>query len=68
MTSGNLIEGLQIIQKSKPDGVSDYHIRAEHDEVWAGSLRWAMSEEDKNKLKDLGWRPDEDAEGWNARF
>lgn len=66
MTTTNIIEGLQLINKSKPEGESDYHFRAEHDEVWAGSLDWPMSEEDKKRMEELGWHADEDCDGWRA--
>lgn len=68
MTASNLIEGLELIQKSKPENVSDYHIRAEHDQIWAGSLDWPMPEEDKKRMKELGWHPEEDVDGWMAGF
>lgn len=66
MTTTNIIEGLQLINKSKPEGKSDYHFRAEHDEVWAGSLDWPMSNEDKKRMEELGWNADEDCDGWRA--
>lgn len=66
MTTTNIIEGLQLINKSKPEGKSDYHFRAEHDEVWAGSLDWPMPYEDKKRMEELGWAADEDADGWRA--
>ena len=66
MTTTNIIEGLQIINKSKPEGESDYHFRAEHDGVWAGSLEWPMPEEDKKRMEELGWTADEEADGWRA--
>lgn len=61
-----IIEGLQIIQKSKPENESDYHFRAEHDEIFVGSLQWAMPEEDKKRLEDLGWEADENIDGWRT--
>lgn len=66
MTVSNIIEGLQLIQKSKPEGESDYHFRAEHDEAWAGSLEWPMSEDDKKRMGVLGWYADEVSDGWRA--
>lgn len=66
MTVTNIIEGLRLINKYKPEGQSDYHFRAEHDEVWAGSLEWPMPQEDKKKMEDLGWHTDEDCDGWRA--
>jgi hypothetical protein len=66
MTVTNIIAGLQLIQKSKPVGESDYHFRAEHDEIFVGSLRWPMSEYDKAKMKEMGWIADDDIDGWRA--
>lgn len=66
MTATNIIEGLQLINKNKPEGQSDYHVRAEHDKVWAGSLDWPMPEEDKQIMKSLGWQSDKEANGWGA--
>ncbi len=66
MTATNIIEGLQLINKSKPEGKHDYHIRADHDVIWAGSLEWKMSKEDKKRMKELGWDCDSDADGWRA--
>lgn len=66
MTVTKIIEGLRLINKSKPEGKSDYHFRADHDEVWAGCLGWPMPEEDKKRMEELGWQQDEDADGWRA--
>jgi hypothetical protein len=66
MTVTNIIKGLQLINKSKPEGESDYHFRAEHDEVWAGSLDWPMPNEDEDQMKELGWERDKDTNGWRA--
>lgn len=66
MTVISIIEGLQLINKSKPDGQSDYHFRAEHDEIWAGSLKWPMPENDKKRMEELGWNADENCDGWRA--
>ena len=60
-----IIEGLQLIQKSKPENATG-HFRAEHDEIFVGSLNWRMSEEDKKRIKELGWEACEDADGWRA--
>jgi hypothetical protein len=66
MKVSSIIEGLQIIQKSKPESESDFHFRAEHDQIFAGSLNWKMSAKDKKRLDDIGWEQDEDADGWRA--
>jgi len=66
MKVSKIIEGLQIIQKSKEAQEDDYHLRAEHDEIWSGDLEWEMSEADKNRMKELGWEADEAANGWRA--
>ena len=62
----NIIEGLQIIQKSKPAKEGDYHFRAEHDEIFVGSIKWKMSDEDKARMEELGWNADENSDGWQA--
>lgn len=66
MTVTNIIEGLQLIQKSKPAKESDYHFRAEHDEIFVGSIEWEMSNADKARMEELGWSADEDVDGWRA--
>lgn len=66
MKVNDIIEGLQIIQKSKPDGASDYHFRAEHDVIYVGDLNWVMTEEDKKRMEELGWTADENAGGWST--
>ena len=66
MTVTNIIEGLQIVQKSKPSNESDYHFRAEHDQIFVGSLEWEMSDEDKTRLEELGWEANEDVDGWST--
>jgi hypothetical protein len=62
----DIIEGLQIIQKYKPENESDYHLRAEYDEICVGSLDWLMSEQDKARMIELGWVQDDDADGWST--
>ena len=64
MTVANILKGLEIIQKSKPESHSDYHFRAEHDRIYVGSLEWPMPEEDKNLMAALGWYADEGVDGW----
>lgn len=66
MTVNNIIRGLQIIQNAKPPLHSDYHFRAEHDEIFVGSLDWPIPDKDKEELQERGWSPDEDADGWRA--
>lgn len=66
MTVKNIIEGLQIIEKYRPEKESQYHLRAEHDEIFAGSLDWPFTSEDKKKLKKLGWTAEVVVDGWRA--
>ena len=66
MTVKIIIEGLKIIEKYRPSKASPYHFRAEHDEIFVGSLDWPISEKDKKKLDELGWTADEDVDGWRA--
>lgn len=64
----SIIEGLQIIQRCKPEMENDFHFRAEHDQIFVGSLKWLMCDADKFRLKQLGWMPDEGADGWVANI
>jgi hypothetical protein len=66
MTASNLIEGLKIIEAYRPKEESGYHIRAEHDVFYAGSLDWAIPDHEVDKLEKLGWAKDEDVDGWRA--
>ena len=66
MIAKDLIKGLTIIEKYMPKGESGYHIRAEHDVIYAASLDWPISDKDKKELEELGFYPDEDADGWRA--
>lgn len=66
MKVADIIKGLQLIQKTKPVNESDYHFRAEHDNIYVGSLEWPMKDNDKKTMESLGWEPDEDADGWRA--
>lgn len=66
MKAQEIIEGLKIIHEAKPEKSGDYHVRAEHDNIYAGSLEWELSEENKNRLHELGWEEDPDADGWRA--
>ena len=66
MKANDFIEGLTIIQKNKPESESEYYIRAEHDQVFVGSLSWKMPKKDKKRLLELGWTQDEFADGWVA--
>ena len=66
MTVKNIIDGLLLIELSRPNDKSGYHVRAEHDVIYAGSLEWPMSDNDKKKMADLGWAADEDVDGWRC--
>jgi len=66
MNVTNIIKGLEVIQKSKPESESDYHFRAEHDTIYVGSLEWPMSEEDRKIMAELGWHANKEIDGWVA--
>lgn len=66
MTTENIIKGLQIIEKARPSNCTPYSFRAEHDEIFVGSLVYPISNEDKKTLDDLGWIENEDVDGWRA--
>jgi hypothetical protein len=66
MTTTNIIKGLQIIENARPANSTPHHLRAEHDEIFVGSLVYPISDEDKKTLEDLGWIEREDVDGWRA--
>jgi hypothetical protein len=66
MTITNVIAGMQIVDSFRPDDKSPYHVRAEHDNIYIGSLDWPIPETEQMKLEDLGWEKDEDADGYRA--
>jgi hypothetical protein len=68
MTVQKIIEGLMIIQKSKPETESDYHAHAGHEEMWAGNLQWELSEKDEKRLNELGWTKDNENNAWHAHI
>jgi len=60
----NIIEGLQIIQKYSEE---EYCVNADHDIIYAGDAsETKMPTEEQERLKELGWRCDEQAVGWYA--
>lgn len=66
MEANNIIQGLVIIEKARPKNHTPYHVRAEHDKIYAGSLDWILGSADDKKLEDIGWSRDEEADGWRA--
>lgn len=66
MDVNNIIEGLQILEQHRPVSESKYHVRVEHDAMYAGSLEWPVPEEVIYQLQELGWSQDEDADGYRA--
>lgn len=66
MKAADIIKGLQIIESARPANCTPYHIRAEHDEIFVGSLIYPLSDEDKQALEKLGWDEREDIDGWRA--
>jgi hypothetical protein len=73
MRLSNFIDGLSILRPyyDDPDG---FHIGAEHDQFYAYATNKAMTDEDVQKMRDLGWfQPDQDDaapysadDGWSA--
>lgn len=56
-----IIEGMQILQKYyEKDG---WHVGAEHDIIYMYETSRPVSEEDREKLDQLGWRFN-DSNGW----
>lgn len=68
MKAQDFIEGLLIIQKYKPEGKSDRWIHPEHDEIFVGELSWPIPEEDRNKLKELGFYESNDVDSFSTIF
>ena len=64
MKAVDIIEGLLIIEKSKPKHSDNFHVRAEHDMIIAGSLEWDMPDSEQARLFALGWLKNEDFGGW----
>lgn len=51
-------EAMLIFAKYKPDDV--YGVNPAHDEIHAGPDPKVVSKEDKTRLKELGWMPDQE--------
>ena len=66
MKAADIITGLQIIERARPANESGYHVRAEHDEIFAGSLSWNLTDVDRQRLQELGWDADEGVDGWRC--
>jgi hypothetical protein len=62
MKWGPFKRGIDILDKYTDD--DEWAINAEHDQFWAGPDSETVSEEDAAKLKELGWRIDE--ESWSC--
>lgn len=63
-----VIEGLTILAKYDPKGLDSRNIAAEHDVLYGpGKGPEVMSEGDRKRLEELGWRWDDKADSW-ARF
>lgn len=60
----NLIEGLKIVARYEPFG--NGYICAEHDEIFTGTDE-PMDENDRRRMEQLGFHPDDSNEnGWHA--
>lgn len=69
MLDVQVIEGLQIIQKYKPEAHTPHHIGAITGFIIAGGTKdegWNYSEEDEARLQKLGWKFDDEHGGWRA--
>lgn len=66
MKAIDIIEGIRIVEQFRPESESPYHIRAEHDRIYIGSLDWPIPEQQKQILEELGWDEDEDADGYTT--
>ena len=62
METPKIIEGLTLLQKYRTDP-NGSHTGAEHDQLYAYETDEPVSEEDFNRLIELGWfQPDADSE------
>lgn len=66
MEAINIARGILILEAKRPREETPYHVSVEHDEIYAGSLKWPLAEEDTELLIALGWEPDEDLDRWVA--
>lgn len=65
MRNENFVEGIAILGKYLPEGKHD--IRAEHDQIWIGSVDMVTDSKDEARLLELGWDKDEEADGWSCQ-
>lgn len=66
MKLSSLIEGLKTLQPYYEDA-DGYHIGAEHDQVYVYPTARALTPEDVQKMRDLGWfQPEQADEEYNA--
>lgn len=69
-TAHEIIEGLKILaQYQIPGGLEELDVCAEHDIICCGpNIKWAhITQEDREKLEELGWHFDDEADSW-SRF
>ena len=61
----DILGGLKILEKYTPEDLGDF--AAEHDQIWAGidADDMDISEEDLEKLDELGWFLDEEFDSWS---
>lgn len=53
MKLADIIEGMQIVAKHAGD--DQYCVQAEHDQLYCGSSDLPLSDEEKARMKQLGW-------------
>lgn len=66
-TCASVIEGMQILMKyQEPDDI--FGVSAEHDVLYCGpslsELEGKLTDEEKQKLDDLGWHEDSEGDCW----
>lgn len=61
MKIDNLIEGMQIISKYSTDR---FCVHAEHDQIYCGHVDLPLTDEEKDRMKELGWFNEYDS--WSA--
>lgn len=68
-TVRKVIDGLTILARYDPDGLDSHSVSAEHDVIYGPGPGDpdAVTEEDRERLEELGWHLDSEADCW-ARF
>lgn len=59
-----VVAGLTILARYEPNGM-EADLAAEHDEIFASGVEPdKISQEDRDRLRELGWRWDKNVDSW----